>query len=193
MNKTRLEAFSDGVIAIIITIMVLELKVPHGATFSALATAAARLPQLRAQLRQRRDLLEQPPPHAARVPAGERRRPLGQPPSPVLAVSDAVHHRMDGREPLRAASHRGVRRGAVHVGQRVPHPATLDHPRRRPRLSARARGRRRPEGARLVGAVSRRAACRLRPSVAGGRDLRVVALIWLIPDPRVERQLKSSA
>src|ERR1700712_148355 len=30
MPKTRLEAFSDGVIAIIITIMVLELKVPHG-------------------------------------------------------------------------------------------------------------------------------------------------------------------
>jgi uncharacterized membrane protein len=30
MNKTRLEAFSDGVLAIIITIMVLELKVPHG-------------------------------------------------------------------------------------------------------------------------------------------------------------------
>jgi len=30
MGKSRLEAFSDGVIAIIITIMVLELKVPHG-------------------------------------------------------------------------------------------------------------------------------------------------------------------
>jgi hypothetical protein len=30
MSKGRLEAFSDGVIAIIITIMVLELKVPHG-------------------------------------------------------------------------------------------------------------------------------------------------------------------
>jgi uncharacterized membrane protein len=30
MTKTRLEAFSDGVIAIIITIMVLELKIPHG-------------------------------------------------------------------------------------------------------------------------------------------------------------------
>jgi uncharacterized membrane protein len=30
MNKNRLEAFSDGVIAIIITIMVLEIKVPHG-------------------------------------------------------------------------------------------------------------------------------------------------------------------
>ena len=31
MHKGRLEAFSDGVIAILITIMVLELKVPHGA------------------------------------------------------------------------------------------------------------------------------------------------------------------
>ena len=36
MNKSRLEAFSDGVIAIIITIMVLELKVPHGAGLDAL-------------------------------------------------------------------------------------------------------------------------------------------------------------
>src|SRR3569623_1507160 len=31
MNKTRLEAFRDGVLAIIITIMVLEIKIPHGA------------------------------------------------------------------------------------------------------------------------------------------------------------------
>ncbi len=37
MGKNRFEAFSDGVIAIIITIMVLELKVPHGDTLATLA------------------------------------------------------------------------------------------------------------------------------------------------------------
>lgn len=36
MGKTRLEAFSDGVLAILITILVLELKVPHGADMAAL-------------------------------------------------------------------------------------------------------------------------------------------------------------
>jgi uncharacterized membrane protein len=37
MSKNRMESFSDGVIAIIITIMVLELKVPRGENFQALA------------------------------------------------------------------------------------------------------------------------------------------------------------
>jgi len=37
MGKNRLEAFSDGVLAILITIMVLELKVPQGDAFAALA------------------------------------------------------------------------------------------------------------------------------------------------------------
>src|SRR5437762_1423468 len=36
MSKTRLEAFSDGVIAILITIMVLELKIPHGDDLTAI-------------------------------------------------------------------------------------------------------------------------------------------------------------
>jgi len=36
MKTNRLEAFSDGVIAIIITIMVLEMKVPHGENLESL-------------------------------------------------------------------------------------------------------------------------------------------------------------
>ena len=40
MGKERLAAFSDGVIAIIITIMVLELKLPHGADWATLAGVA---------------------------------------------------------------------------------------------------------------------------------------------------------
>jgi len=40
MTKSRLEAFSDGVIAIIITITVLELKVPHDASWNALVPIA---------------------------------------------------------------------------------------------------------------------------------------------------------
>lgn len=40
MGKDRLVAFTDGVIAIIITIMVLELKIPHGASLRALADVA---------------------------------------------------------------------------------------------------------------------------------------------------------
>jgi uncharacterized membrane protein len=43
MQKTRLEAFSDGVMAIIITIMVLELKVPHGKEWAAIAVLLPKL------------------------------------------------------------------------------------------------------------------------------------------------------
>jgi uncharacterized membrane protein len=37
MNRARLEAFTDGVIAVIITVMVLEMKVPHGVELAVLA------------------------------------------------------------------------------------------------------------------------------------------------------------
>ena len=51
MGKNRLEAFSDGVIAIIITIMVLEIKVPHGEGIETSGAIDPRIPELRSELR----------------------------------------------------------------------------------------------------------------------------------------------
>ena len=96
MTRNRLEAFSDGVIAILITIMVLELTVPgrrvgpRGAPAG--LWACARLPQLRPQLRLPGHLLEQPPPPAACDRAGDGRRALGQHAPALLALADAVRH-----------------------------------------------------------------------------------------------------
>ena len=104
MGKGRLEAFSDGVIAIIITIMVLEMKVPHGFIPRLGRTAVAGVRQLRPQLRHCRHLLEQPSPHAAFGNAGVGRSAVEQSTSAVLVVADAVYDRMDGREPFRAAA-----------------------------------------------------------------------------------------
>jgi len=58
MGKNRLEAFSDGVLAILITIMVLELKVPHGDSFAALGGLLPNLRELHPELHLPGDLLE---------------------------------------------------------------------------------------------------------------------------------------
>ena len=59
-SMSRLEAFSDGVIAVIITIMVLELKAPDARAGSA-PEALALIRDLSRQLRIRGDLLDQSP------------------------------------------------------------------------------------------------------------------------------------
>src|SRR6185437_15614841 len=93
MHKGRMEAFTDGVIAVIITIMVLELKLPHEATWHALLSDP-RVPELCAQFRLRRHLLEQSPPHAAIGHARQRSCVVGQPVLPVLAVAVSVHDKL---------------------------------------------------------------------------------------------------
>jgi uncharacterized membrane protein len=65
-----MEAFSDGVIAVIITIMVLELKVPHDITLHALVPLAPGFLTYPAQLCFHRHLLEQSSPPAAGSRAG---------------------------------------------------------------------------------------------------------------------------
>lgn len=58
MTKNRMETFSDGVIAIIITIMVLELRVPHGSDLAALKPLVSRVVELRTKFRIPGHLLE---------------------------------------------------------------------------------------------------------------------------------------
>ncbi len=97
MPTTRLEAFSDGVMAIIITIMVLELKVPHGQDLKAISAFAAGLSQLCLEFRLCRHLLEQPSSLCFTIcKRAHRWHVVGQPASAVLAVADPVRHRLDG-------------------------------------------------------------------------------------------------
>ena len=115
MSKVRLEAFSDGVIAILITIMVLELKVPHGTDGAALRPL---LPVFLAYVlsfvylgiywNNHHHML-----HAC--DARQRRRPVGQPAPPLLALARPLRDGLDGREPLRPPAHRGLRRRDVPV------------------------------------------------------------------------------
>lgn len=58
MTKGRLEAFSDGVIAIIITIMVLEIHALEGATLADLQTLYPTIHQLSGEFYSCRDILE---------------------------------------------------------------------------------------------------------------------------------------
>ena len=90
MGKNRLEAFSDGVIAIIITIMVLEMKIPHGDSLTTLAPIAPVFLRLYPQLPIRRYLLEQSSPYALCLYASDRAHSVGESSSPFLAVTLSV-------------------------------------------------------------------------------------------------------
>ena len=94
MDKGRLEAFSDGVIAIIITIMVLELKVPHEPTWAALSELLPVFLSYVLSFANVGNLLEQSPPPTPGHQPGERHDPLGQPAPAVLALADAVRDRL---------------------------------------------------------------------------------------------------
>ena len=85
----KAEGFSDGVLAIIITIMVVEFKAPHGAD-SPPSNPAAHIPELRPELHLHRDLLEQSSPVAPATAQGQRRHPVGQSAPPLLAFPFSV-------------------------------------------------------------------------------------------------------
>ncbi len=96
MNKGRLEAFSDGVIAILITIMGLDLKIPHGTELEDLRPIFPRVFILRSEFYLHRNLPEQSSSSASGDRKSQRQNSLGESASFVLAVADSVRHRLDG-------------------------------------------------------------------------------------------------
>jgi len=78
IGTSRLEAFSDGVMAVIITITALSLKAPDGTGFSALGHPASGPARLHPQLCLRRYLLEQPSPLTPSHPQHQRGCDVGE-------------------------------------------------------------------------------------------------------------------
>ena len=192
MTKGRLEAFSDGVIAIIITIMVLELKVPHGdraadrcgRSSPVLLSYVLSFVYLGIYWNNHHHLL-----HAARQVNG--RDPVGEPAPALLAVADPVRDRLDGREPLRGRAGRALRRRAADGRRRVLRSwcgrssratARTRCSRARSAATSRARSRSLLYVARDPARVRAAAGSRARSTSA-------VALVWLVPDRRIERAL----
>src|SRR5262249_13779822 len=113
MKKGRLEAFSDGVLAVIFTIMVLEMKSPNGRSLASLRpvipvllTYILSFVYIGIYWNNHHHLL-----HATQRVNGATL--WARPPSSSLAVAGSIRDRLDGRESFRFLAGRGVRDRAL--------------------------------------------------------------------------------
>ncbi len=156
------------------------------------SAAPAGLPELRAELRFSRDLLEQPPPHAPHRRKGQRQDALGERPPALLAVPHSFH---DG-----AGWGRTARRPC-----RRPSTAGCSSSPRSPTRFSRARSSLRRAPVRSCkaavqgdskGKISILAYAAAIPAAFVDRRVSIalyvfVALMWLVPDRRIESKLGS--
>ena len=99
MPKIRLETFTDGVIAILITIMVLELTRPAGTSWHALRMSCRRSSCMcSASCTWASTGMSTT--RCLRLTTGSTERAVGQSPSPSLAVVGSLHHPVGEREPV---------------------------------------------------------------------------------------------
>jgi uncharacterized membrane protein len=187
MEKERLLAFTDGVIAVIITIMVLEMKVPQDASLGALAAVT---PVFLSYVLSFAYVSIYWNNHHHFFHLGERHDAVGQHRPVVLAVAHSVRHRLDGGEPFCPGPDRPIRRRPAHAGARR-YGLQLVIIRAQGRDSALARA----IGRDLKGKVS--PVLYIAGILLAFVDARIacaiyllVALLWLIPDRRIERVVR---
>src|SRR3954453_9699038 len=113
----------------------------------------------------------QPPSHARGGAQGQRRRPMGEPASAVLALTGAVRHRLDERERVPSGADRGLRNRPARRRRRVLRAAEDSAADARQSLARRG-DRPRPEGQGLAVPVLPGHRPVPGPAVAGHRDLR---------------------
>src|SRR5580704_15973014 len=116
---------------------------------------------------------------------------MGQHASAVLAFVGSFRHRLDGGEPFCAGPNRRVWRWAADAGDRMAGAAASNHPHARQRIRAGAGDRSRPQGQGFaVLSVAGILFSFLDTRIADAIYV-LVALMWLIPDRRIERAIRS--
>ena len=118
----RLSAFSDGVFAVLITVLVLELRPPELPTFKALSVALAHVAKLRSELPVHRHRVDQSPLSHALCHGGDPSSVVVQFRAPVFRVAASALHRLDGREQTGAAT------GCLLCGGLLPRERNLHLP-----------------------------------------------------------------
>src|ERR1700731_3819773 len=114
---------------------------------------------------------------------------MGQHASAVLAFVDSFRHRLDGGEPFCAGPNRRVWRWVADAGDRMAWAAASNHPHARQRIRAGAGDRSRPQVQGFACALCRRLFSFLDTRIADAIYV-LVALMWLIPDRRIERAIR---
>ena len=186
MTRNRLEAFSDGVIAILITIMVLGLTIPRGDQLDDLwrlrfvfTSYVLSFLYLAIFWNNHHHMLSV----TGRVTGGVLWANMHL----LFWLSLVVRYLLDGEARLRPRPHRGVRRGIADGNHRLFHPAAHDRPQPGGEVAARRGNRRDLKGkaSPILDGIAIAMAF-VQPWVAYG-IYTLVALMWVIPDRRIER------
>ena len=188
MGKDRLAAFSDGVIAIIITIMVLELHVPHGSDASALAAIAPSFLSYVLSFiyvgiywNNHHHLLHTVTRVDGLILWANLHLLFWL---SIIPVTTAWM----GQNLWRPAADGDLRRGAADAGHRLRAAATGHYPPAWDAIGAGRSSRRRPQGQDIADPLSlpESSLAFVNPWISIALYV-LVAVIWLVPDRRIER------